>query len=134
MKWLSAFSNKCTFCSGGFSKTVHPIVFVLKCYMLLLQILKLCNVVLMIEQKWKFEKLLNFEIWLDLNDIDIVCILSRRFLKNHGIHRIIFIFYLEIYQILKKYTVVVLIEKKTENCKNYWFWKLLEHYVTHFLC
>ena len=79
---LSAFSNQCTFCPGGFSKSIYWTIF--KFHIVILQILKMCNVVVLIGKNWKLQKRLNFENW---RIFDSMCILSRRFLKDYSSDR-----------------------------------------------
>ena len=56
---LCAFSNQYIFFPGGFSKTIHRVIF--KSYIVILQILKKCNVVDLIEksQNYRFLKIIH---------------------------------------------------------------------------
>ena len=113
---LSVCRSVCPhFCPGCFSETIHPIVF--KFYTVILQIFKMCNVVVLIE---KIEKCQNYRILKIYEDL----VHFRRSIHfcpgcySKAINRMVFKFYTVILLILKMCNVVVLFEK-IENCQNY---------------
>ena len=115
------------FCPGCFSMTIHRIVF--KFYILTLQILKICNVVVLIENVENCHNYLFLKIYEDLVRFRLnVHFCPSCFSKT--IHRIVFKFYILFLQILKMFNVVVLIDK-IENCQNYRILKINEVFV-HF--
>ena len=104
---LNAFSSQCAFCPGCFSKIIHRMVF--KFYILFLQILKMCNVVVLVEKIenckkkigfWKYRRAVHLRI-----NVYFVQVVSRS-------RWILFKCCIVMLQILKKCNVVVLIKKR----------------------
>ena len=104
------------FCPGGFSKTIHRIIF--KSYIAILQILQKCNVIVMIDKHWKLLQLSNFENWLLRSKaFSTQCVFCTGVFSK-TVHRIIFKCYVVILQKLKKCNVLVSIEI-IDNCLKY---------------